>query len=396
MYVATVSQTDPAKTVQIFIDLIQRHEQSFYSFVHKVHTKGEGLFTRLMRWIELFLTLMRDGLGEPISLDFILPHTGAERADILREVDEVALYHYKLKVAYEAKLRRRFGRTQGMNDADAEDEAAAQLVNGVVRDLSFGDLVKGDADDLAAQETDDEDDSSDEDSSSGSGSSGSGSGSDESDEDSEDSGGGSDTERDSTPHTGEIALPLGRSRTVGHSPVEQRQPPPHLRSPHGVRHSADTPRPRPHTPEERPPGVPQRSRTFSTPSRPMHSDSRFKDLPPHPGSKELPPVPHSAPNRARQQEKQPERPLPPSKKAAPKPKKGAAAPKPPDLAHIPQLLPLFVEMVRASVCPVRPGADGIRNPIDEAATHSATVSSLDALRSGCVEHTESRRSLGLL
>ncbi|KAI0677512.1 hypothetical protein C8Q78DRAFT_1074205 [Trametes maxima] len=345
-----LSQTDPARTVQIFIDLIQRHEQSFYSFVHKVHSKGEGLFTNLMRWIERFLTLMRDGLGEPISLEFLLPHTGPDRENILREVDEVALYHYKLKVAYEAKLRRRFGRTQGMNDADAEDEAAAQLVNGVVRDLSFGDLVKGDADDLAAQETDDEDGSSDEDdSSSGSGESGSDSetDSDESDDtDSDSGGGGSDTERDGTPHPSTIAPPPARSKTIAHSPLQVR-PPPHLRPQQGVRHSADT---------ERPPPVPTRARTLSSPARPVPADARFKDLPPHPGSKELPPVPipsssarHPHPSPRQQERGQQQRPTAPPKakpKASPKPKKGAAAPKPPELAHVPELLPLFVEMMR--------------------------------------------------
>ncbi|TFY57913.1 hypothetical protein EVJ58_g6729 [Rhodofomes roseus] len=173
-----LSQSDPSKTVQIYIDLIKRHEQAFYSFVHKVHSKGEGLFTDLMRWIELFITLMRDGVGERISMEFILPHTGSEREAIMREVDAVALYHYKLKVAYEDKVRKRFGRTQGMNDADAEDEVAAELVNGVVKDLSFGELIQGDADDLAAEDTDsEEDDSSDEDHSS----------SDENDEDETDS-----------------------------------------------------------------------------------------------------------------------------------------------------------------------------------------------------------------
>ncbi|KIP04876.1 hypothetical protein PHLGIDRAFT_75142, partial [Phlebiopsis gigantea 11061_1 CR5-6] len=167
-----LSQRDPAKTVQIFIDLIQRHEQSFYTFVHKVHSKGDGLFDHLMRWIEQFLTLMREGLGRPISLEFLLPYTGAERLEIMREVDAVARYHYLLKVQYEAKVRKRFGRTaQGQSAADAADEAAAELVNGVVRDLSFGDLVKGDADDLAAEASDeeeeedeDEDSSEDEDS----------------------------------------------------------------------------------------------------------------------------------------------------------------------------------------------------------------------------------------
>ena len=344
--VRAVSQTDPAKTVQIFIDLIQRHEQSFYSFVHKVHSKGEGLFTGLMRWIELFLTLMRDGVGERLSLEFLLPHTGADRENIMREVDEIALYHYKLKVAYEAKLRRRFGRTQGMNDADAEDEAAAQLVNGVVRDLSFGELVKGDADDLAAQETDDEDDSSDEDSGSGSGTSGSGSDesdSDESDEtDSEESSGGSDTERDGTPFPDDKRLPQPptRSRTVGHTPVQQRPPQARFPSQQPMRHSVDTTR------DERPPPVPprERPRTLSNPARSSPASSRFKDLPP-------PPPPHSSgqpPRSARQQEKRADRQRgPPGKgKAASKPKKSAAAPQPPELEHIPKLLPLFVEMVR--------------------------------------------------
>ena len=132
-WISVVSQTDPAKTVQIFIDLIQRHEQAFYTFVHKVHSKGEGLFTGLMRWIELFLTLMRDGVGERMSLEFLLPHTGEERSEIIREVDAVALYHYKLKVAYEAKLRKRFGRTQGMNDADAEDDRPSGRRDGRIK-----------------------------------------------------------------------------------------------------------------------------------------------------------------------------------------------------------------------------------------------------------------------
>ena len=149
---------DPHKAVQIFVDLVQRHEQAFYSFVHKVHSKGEDLFEGLMHWIELFLTLTREGLGHPISLEFILPHAGEDRESIMKEIDEVALYHYKLKVAYEEKVRRRFGRAM----ADQGDEAAQELVNGVVRELSFGELVKGDANDIFAEESDEESDSEEE------------------------------------------------------------------------------------------------------------------------------------------------------------------------------------------------------------------------------------------
>ncbi len=156
-----MSQEDPSRTVKLFISLVSRHEQAFYSFVHKVHSKGEGLFDSLMKWIELFLTFTREGVAggqERISLECILPHKGKEREEILKEVDEVALYHYKLKVAYEAKVRRRFQRQTG---ATMEEEQAAQaLIDNVIGELQFGQLIKGDAEDLFAE--DDEDESSEE------------------------------------------------------------------------------------------------------------------------------------------------------------------------------------------------------------------------------------------
>ena len=99
--------------------------------MHNVHSKGEGLFDSLMRWVELFLTVVREGLGAPFSLEYLLPHGDTqERRDIIEEVDKVALYHYKLKVLYEDKLRRRFGRAQHANggaEADAEDEGLVDL-----------------------------------------------------------------------------------------------------------------------------------------------------------------------------------------------------------------------------------------------------------------------------
>ena len=149
--VRAVSQEDPHQTVQAFVDLVRRHEQMFYNFVYKVHSRGGSLFDNLTRWIELFLTVVRDGIGDQTSVEFLLPHTGQEREEIMKEIDDVALYHYKLKLAHEDKLRRRFGRMQKQDNADTEDEATAALVQGVVNDISFGDLIDGDADDLAAE-----------------------------------------------------------------------------------------------------------------------------------------------------------------------------------------------------------------------------------------------------
>ncbi|KAJ3484539.1 hypothetical protein NLI96_g5579 [Meripilus lineatus] len=324
-----LSQEDPSKTVQIFIDLIQRHEQSFYSFVHKVHSKGEGLFDSLMRWIELYLDLMREGLGQPISLEFLLPHTGQERQDILREVDEVARYHYKLKLAHEAKLRRRFGRTQGTSsrgDAEAEDEAAAALVNDVVQDMTFGELMKGEADDYAAEVSDEEsafsaneedgdDESDDEDGSSSSGgSSGSGSESDSSE--------GSDTEGDE-PLSPRQTTPLARSRTLGHSPLSpSHRPPP---SPHHAHNQS--------LQVSHPPSIlPRPHRSMSIPAS--------KALPslPSSSSKPLPPSPMSQ-QRAAEARRHGRPPSPKKKRKKPE------GPKPPELKHIPQVLPLFVEVI---------------------------------------------------
>ena len=161
-----------------------------------------------MRWIELFLTVVREGLGDPVSLEFLLPHTGKERTDILSEVDAVALYHYKLKVAYEDKVRRRFGKIKGGNDADAEDEASLQaLVQGVVGEISFGDLVQGDAVDLAAEETDESDASSTE-----------------YETDSE-----SDESEDSSEQHAISARPIARAQTVVQSPRHTPQKETHPR-----------------------------------------------------------------------------------------------------------------------------------------------------------------------
>ena len=285
-----------------------------------------------MRWIEQFLTLMREGLGHPISLEFLLPYTGQERLDIMKEVDAIARYHYLLKVAYEAKVRKRFGRTQGQSAADAEDEAAAELVNGVVRDLSFGELVRGDADDLAAEASDDEEEDSSEDDEED----------DDDDDDSDDSGesesGSEETEDDDGSTEGRATRgttptpTVSRSHTIGHSPVSNR-------SPHhpGPKHSLDIP-------------SPSRSRPSGPPLRNLRSTSLQGAR--SPIDKELPPLPllhhhHTQPGLSRPLPGK--APPPPSK---PPKKKKPEGPKPPELHHIPKLLPLFVEMVSAVTCEI--------------------------------------------
>ncbi|KAG9015787.1 hypothetical protein FRB93_012352 [Tulasnella sp. JGI-2019a] len=158
------NETDPARTVQTFIDLVQRHEQAFYSFVYKVHTKGEALFNSLVKWAEIFITFMSTGVGEDISLEYLLPHTGPARSAVFEEVDAVALYHYKLKIAHEEQVRRRFGSRAQDEIGDAEEAAAHDLVDSVIGQMSIGELMQGDAAEIG-QESEEEYTSSEEESS---------------------------------------------------------------------------------------------------------------------------------------------------------------------------------------------------------------------------------------
>ena len=368
---------DPHKAVQTFVDLVQRHEQAFYSFVHKVHSKGEDLFEGLMRWIELFLTLTREGLGHPISLEFILPHAGEDRELIMKEIDEVALYHYKLKVAYEEKVRRRFGRAMADQGGD---EAAQELVDGVVRELSFGELVKGDANDLFAEESDEETDSEEEE--------------DTTEESSEESSGQETpppplpqrrpTVPDSPQHppqqppkriptpttalSSRDSIPPVPPLPAGHSPAPTQQNYPNRRSLDQNQHQKHLRRPmHQHVSNANGSSAPARpvrpslrtSKSFShdststgpTSAPPVESKFRLpkssgKDSPPAPQTAGLNPPSNpllrkESPGRAKA-ENGSTRPGAITKR---KRKKNGAQFEPPELEHIPKLLPLFMEMV---------------------------------------------------
>ncbi|KAF7971109.1 hypothetical protein HWV62_22036 [Athelia sp. TMB] len=341
--VEELNQQNPQRTVQTFIDLIQRHEQAFYNFVHKVHSKGEGLFDRLMRWVELFLTVVREGLGKPISLEFLLPHTGQARKDIIAEVDAVALYHYKLKVVYEDKLRRRFGKVQTGSDADAEDEATQALVQGVVGEISFGDLVSGDAADLAAEDTDEsEGDSSEYETAT------------DSDESSEE-----ESSEEEPP------LPAKSLSTTAADPSAPPLPPKQHHHQHHVQHkSPPNSKPRPRSLSLRTSksmmGLGRRSHDSAPPVPPLPGKGPLSPL--SPTQKPLPPSPmvrkHSSTDnfatRTQQQPASPQRrrmPMSPVKSRKRKGRKASEQINAPELQHIPQLLPIFQEMMRPLLRP---------------------------------------------
>ncbi|SPO21681.1 uncharacterized protein UTRI_01164_B [Ustilago trichophora] len=198
-----LSYTDPTRTVQVFVDLVERHEGRFYNFVHQVHSKGSGLFDGLMHWIELFINFVRGndrsaevvsqqagkstdrtvgqqgGIGE-VDLEICLPAGGEERRRALDEIDSLVLYAYRLKFLRELKLRRKLAdrevagvagkligaekkrRADGINE---DDDTA--FVGAMVENLGVGDIFTGEVADAEAEEdemeTSDEEDSDEED-----------------------------------------------------------------------------------------------------------------------------------------------------------------------------------------------------------------------------------------
>jgi len=86
------------------------------------------------------LTFLREGLGQSISLEYILPHSGEERKKIIGEIDAVALYHYKQKISYEEKLQRRFGKDG--ESLNIDDQMASELLKGTA---DFGEVIQEEA-----------------------------------------------------------------------------------------------------------------------------------------------------------------------------------------------------------------------------------------------------------
>ncbi|GAA5820277.1 hypothetical protein JCM10212_000396 [Sporobolomyces blumeae] len=138
--------TDPQRTVQIFVDLVARHEARFYSFVHQVHSKGEGLFDNLMSWIELFINFVRDGLPSPVSLDYLLPVGGKEREDVLKEVDAIVEYHRKIKLAHHERMSKRLA-----SGKESDRDVDAAFVSSVMDNLHIG-SVMDDVNDVEAED----------------------------------------------------------------------------------------------------------------------------------------------------------------------------------------------------------------------------------------------------
>ena len=170
---ASLHASNPDAVVSAFVNLVQRHQQKFYHFVHQVHTKGSGLFQRLIHWIELFVNYVRDprearacGLGW-IDLEQCLALSHVDRACVMKEVDAVIQHVYKLKLQRELKRRRKLVNKAVARAADEPQEEEA-FINTMSEQFGFGSGLQDEIEELdgSDDETSDSDplSSSDDDS----------------------------------------------------------------------------------------------------------------------------------------------------------------------------------------------------------------------------------------
>lgn len=155
---------DPNQTVQAFIDLCQRHEHNFYKFVHEVHLHDNGLFDKLMGWIEGILAFLRQGPKNG-KLDMNALFQGAVSVNQLDEAKAIAEINALISWQ-EARKRWHQDKTRQKMAAEGGANANAEVIPGALsfRSTDFG-LDQMDLQDINYEEeseSDDEDEDEDE------------------------------------------------------------------------------------------------------------------------------------------------------------------------------------------------------------------------------------------
>jgi hypothetical protein len=158
---------DPNQTVQAFIDLCTRHEESFYKFVHEVHLHDNGLFDQLMGWIEGILSFLRTGPRGGGKLDMNALFQGAvemrqiDRDSAVREINSLIKWQEARKKWHQDKTRQKMA--TGDAPTDIPDSGASDLIRSFKPDdfglnaLDIQELNDDEEDEYSSIDEDEED-----------------------------------------------------------------------------------------------------------------------------------------------------------------------------------------------------------------------------------------------
>ncbi|GMF80332.1 unnamed protein product [Aspergillus oryzae] len=145
---------DPNQTVQSFIDLCERHQASFYKFVHEVHLHDNGLFGSLMGWIEDILDFLRHGpVGGKLDMNALL-HGAKDVGQIdkdkaLDEINALIKWHEDRKRWHLNKTRQKMAAEGTGNDPFPTFKGSDfGLDEGDLEDLAISDAESDPTDEL--------------------------------------------------------------------------------------------------------------------------------------------------------------------------------------------------------------------------------------------------------
>lgn len=116
-------QENASDTIQLFIDLVARHEQHFYDFVHNVHSQeASKVFDELIRYVDKLFTFVAHGIPGKMDINHCIERAGFEsRSDLElleKEIDAVCDYRYQQKAYRFERQRRKMMIHSGVNADD--------------------------------------------------------------------------------------------------------------------------------------------------------------------------------------------------------------------------------------------------------------------------------------
>lgn len=99
-------------TIELFIDLVQRHEQHFYDFVHNVHSQeASRVFDELVQYLDKLFTFVSHGIPGKLDIYHCVEKAGIDSKQELEaltsEIDAICNYRYKQKMYHFERQRRK-------------------------------------------------------------------------------------------------------------------------------------------------------------------------------------------------------------------------------------------------------------------------------------------------
>ena len=125
---------DVSETIQLFVDLVTRHEQHFYDFVHNVHSQEVStVFDELIQYLDKLFTFVSHGIPGKIDMNHCIEKAGVESRqdlDLLeKEVESICDYRYKQKMYHFERTRQKLLIQSGGGNNGATVEGVTTILD---------------------------------------------------------------------------------------------------------------------------------------------------------------------------------------------------------------------------------------------------------------------------